>query len=217
MFARKLAGAIAVCAMLAAGSVGYAGFSTTLVMESNLPGNLATPGQAVEVYVYLTAWSLNAAGPGNDVTGIQLGWTGSDAALNLNTAAWAFDAGLFIAANNVDDDMSDSPLTVLFQTDMDGAVPGAVPILVGTLSFNAPVADGDYVLDLSVGTDLDDSTWLVDADTTGDPEYVIDQGLWGNGNALKLSPLTITVPEPATIALLAAGGVLTLVRRRRTR
>jgi len=203
--------------MLAAGSVGYADFSATLVMESNLPGNLATPGQAVEVYVYLTAWSLDASDPGNDMTGIQLGWTGSDAALTLDTATWAFDAGLFIAASFVDNDMSGSPLKVVYRTHMAGAVPGAVPLLVGTLSFNVPMADGDYVLDLSGGADLGDSTWLVDAHTGGDPEYIIDQGLWGNGNALTLSPLTITVPEPATIALLAAGGVLTLVRRRRTR
>ncbi len=211
MFARKLAGAIAVCAMLAAGSVSYAvGFDATWQITTDVANSAAVPAGA-EITVTVTCTAQNYVGdPGDDITRINVSWLASTPALldELAAGTWVWDSDLGgLGTFENDFDMSDH---VVYRQNAAVGISPAASYGIGTLTFNAPMEDGTYTIDISHLNDATDSTLFGDGTTRR----------W-KGNGLALTDggqfeFTV-VPEPTTMVLLGAGLAVTLIRRRRTR
>jgi hypothetical protein len=187
---------------LAAASSASAAFTADL----NLTGNLADPahvqkGDPVTITVGCS-WTANASNPGDNITRIQLNWSNSDSALSLPTAGtWAWNTATDGINSIGDSDLSDGKVN----RQGLGITPPA-SFTIGTLSFNAPLTEGTYALNLTGGS-LGGGTASVVADGT---TYLYA------GNDLTMGTYSFTVvPEPATLALLAFGGLAFLRHRQK--
>jgi len=211
MFARKLAGAIAVCAMLAVGSVSYAvGFDATWEMTTDVANSAAVPA-GTEITVTITCTAQNYVGdPGDEITRLNVSWLDSTPSLldELAAGTWVWHGDLAgLGTFEDDDDMSDH---VVYRLNAPTGISPAASYGIGTLTFNAPMGDGTYTIDIGHIHEATDTTLFGDGDTrrwkgsglalTGDGQYEFT-----------------VVPEPTTMVLLGAGLAVTFIRRRRTR
>jgi len=205
--AKRFACSIAVLVGIAWCQPGYAQFGGTLDLTSNY-GDWHTgdppvviPAGALVTITTSCAWTNVATNPGDNITRIQLNWSNSSSALNLATSGtWTWNANTDGIAALSDIDLSDG------KVNRQGAgIAPASPFDIGTLTFNAPMVDGTYEVNLTGGS-LGGGTASVLADGT---VYLYD------GNNLTLDTFQFAVPEPATLTLLVAGGLAVLFRRRR--
>ena len=209
MFARKLAGAIAVCAMLTVGSVSYADFDATWQMTTDVVNPaLVAAGDEIVVTIACTAQEY-VGEPGDEITRVNVSWLDSTAELldELAAGTWEWDSDLDgIGAFANDTDMSDH---VVYKQNSSNGITPAAPYGIGTLTFNAPMEAGTYTIDIGHVHQATNTTLFGDGDTRR----------W-KGSGLTLTDdgqFTFTVPEPTTMVLLGAGLAVTLIRRRRTR
>ncbi|UCE60183.1 MAG: PEP-CTERM sorting domain-containing protein [Phycisphaerales bacterium] len=103
---------------------------------------------------------------------------------------------------------------VMEMPDFMKSMPADGMIRVGSIGVTVPMAIGDYILDAAT----------VDPNGAGDPRnwgarfdysFTAPTEVWAGDGGVTGGKLTMTViPEPATLALLAIGGVAVLRRRR---
>ena len=207
MFARRLA---VLVALLVAAPAAYADFTAEWQMTTDLADPLDVP-QGAEIIVTITcvAQEYEALDPGDDITLIRVSWLDSSAdlmdELQAGTWAWSGDlAGLGTFAN--DDDMADG--IVYAQNSANGISPAA-EYGVGTLTFNAPMEEGTYTIDIRHfdAQQFDESTGVGDGTAARIAE--------GYGLTLPGGVDFTVTPEPATLALVGIGLVATLIRRKK--
>ena len=211
MFVRKLA---AVLMVLVAASAAQAAFSSSWVLSTDLADPaLVAPGTFVTATVTIDSQTYAATDPGDDISRIQISWVDSTADVTGGTWTWA-DLGIGGSLGD-DSDMGDG--IVNLQSAGGSVVLTAPPaVVIGTLTFTAPMVEGDYKLDIRYINTALDSTMMADADLAIAP----------GGNGITISDDNDmdagddgaydfhVMPEPATLALLGLGGLATLLRRR---
>jgi len=206
MFVRKLA---AVLMVLVAASAAQAAFSANWVLSTDLADPaLVPPGTFVTATLTMDAYTPAVAG--DDIARIQVSWVDSTA--DVTGGTWTWDAALAGLSGFVDSDMAD--LIVNRQNAGTGIVVAA-PLTIGTLTFTAPMAEGDYTLDLTHLGDLLDTSLMYDGSTYLAPTQGLTISDNGDMDAGDDGAYDFHVmPEPATLALLGLGGLATLLRRR---
>jgi len=194
-----------VVVVLAASAIAVPAAHAEFMAEISLSSDLAdpdhvAPGTEFTVMAFCT-WSAAAMNPGDNITRIQLNWSGSSAEIDLpNTADWAWHGSTDGINALGDADLNDGKVN----RQGAGIAPGAT-FEIGRLELTAPASDGTYTVNLTGGS-LGDGSATVIADGT---TYLYE------GNNLDLGSLTFTVPEPASLGLLAIGVIGLLGRRRR--
>jgi len=193
---------VALAASAIAIPAAHAEFMAEISLSSDLvdPDHVA-PGTEFTVMAFCT-WSAAATNPGDNITRIQLNWTGSSAEIDLpNAAGWVWHVNTDGINSLGDADLADGKVN----RQGAGVVPGAT-FEIGRLELTAPEADGAYTVNLTGGSLMDGSATVIADGTT----YLYQ------GNNLTLSSFTFTVPEPASLGLLVLGAIGILGRRRRS-
>ena len=203
---KRIVIASAVLLVLASCESGYADFTGTVGLTSNfgdwLPGDPPVP---VPPGALLT---ITVTGNQNENTGglstIQLNWSNSTPGQDLANAPWSWsgDADSINPFLVDDDDLLDSIVT---RKGTGAGIEGA-SFAIGTLSFNAPMVEDIYTLDLNGGTLQGGSptaTYLADG-----VNFLLP------GTNLDLDSFVYVTPEPGSMLLFAVGG-LALLRHRR--
>jgi len=191
--------------VLAASAIAVPAAHAEFMAEISLSNDLVdadhvAPGTEFTVTAFCT-WSAAATNPGDNLTRIQLNWSGSSAEIDLpNTADWVWHANTDGINALGDADLADGKVN----RQGAGVTPGAT-FEIGRLELTAPASDGTYTVNLTGGSLMDGSATVIADGTT----YLYE------GNNLTLGSFTFTVPEPASLGLLAAGTVALLMRRRK--
>jgi hypothetical protein len=203
---------VAVAVVLLAGQACFADFTADLTMTAGLTDlSKVSPGDTL-TFTVMDTQAYNASAAGASINYFRLNFADSSsgvlAALQNGTWFWGSSLGsLNFAVDNVL-----NPDLIVSAQGLSGVTP-ASPITVGTLTITAPITPGTYTLSLAGGDqNIDSGTEIIGAQGA-----VIDaQPSGGFGGGITLTPLSFTVmPEPATLALLGLGGLVTLLRRRR--
>jgi len=233
MFARNLA----VLAVLLVAAPAFGDFHSTLFMVGTddgaplLTGGYVEEGSTMRLTVWDNQdWANTPPHADNRMTWVQLNFKASTAGLHdeLLAGTWTWDATIppAIFCLNVDDSLSttwdpakiSTPDYMVMRSFVGGWPPSdAVPDLeVGMLEFTAPAhipgGNNTYTVSLSGG-------W----DDPGLKRSTISQfvGSQGEGSAIEWGNMTVenfeftVTPEPATLALMAVGGVALFIRRKR--
>jgi len=211
---------VAAAVVLLAGEACFAdAFTAQLTMTAgmtdlnNVPGGSTLTITVMDNQTYTTSPSA-----GSTFHYFRLNFTDSSSGIltALQNGTWNWGSSLSSLNYSVDNVLN--PDLIVSAQGLTGVTPGS-PITVGTLTFTVPtpITPTTYTLSLAGGDQNIDTGseiigsqgFVIDAQPSGPPENV------GGGITLQQPAFSFTVmPEPATLALLGLGGLVSLLRRR---